>query len=75
MNNDNHTLIAFISVLSAIVILFLAACVCLFWGKSVEAIGIGGVMTGLIGVLGSFRPQSKPSGQPGDPVSTVEEPK
>lgn len=75
MNSDNHTLIAFLAVLSSIVLLFLLACILLYFGKSVEAIGIGGVMTGLIGVLGSFRPQSKPSGQPGDPVSTVEEPK
>lgn len=73
MNAENHTLIAFLAVLGAIVLLFIAACFCLFYGKSVEAIGIGGVMTGLIGVLGSFRPQSKPSGMPGDPVATTEE--
>ncbi len=66
--NDNHRLIAFLAVLGAIVILFIAACVCLFWGKSVEAIGIGGVMTGLIGVLGSFsprQPEAKPPGGSG----------
>lgn len=54
---DRHNLIAFLSVLGAIVLLFLMACVLLYFGKSVEAIGIGGVMTGLIGVLGTFRPQ------------------
>lgn len=58
MNDDKHTLIAFLATLAAIVVLFIAACVCLAWGKSVEAIGIGGVMTGLIGVLGTFRPRS-----------------
>jgi hypothetical protein len=58
MNEDNHTLIAFLATLGAIVLLFVSACVCLAFGKSVEAIGIGGVMTGLIGVLGTFRPKS-----------------
>lgn len=56
---EHHTLIAFLSVLSAIVLLFLMACILLYFGKSVEAIGIGGVMTGLIGVLGTFRPATK----------------
>lgn len=56
--SDNHTLIAFLATLGTIAALFVAACVCLIWGKSVEAIGIGGVMTGLIGVLGTFRPRS-----------------
>lgn len=56
MNSEKYNLIAFLSVLGAIIILFIAACVCLFFGRSVEAIGIGGVMTGLIGVLGTFRP-------------------
>jgi hypothetical protein len=77
VNSDNHTLIAFLSVLGAIVALFLAACVCLFFGKSVEAIGIGGVMTGLIGVLGSFRPQQRKvevDNPPSDPVNVKQEP-
>jgi hypothetical protein len=61
---ERHSLIAFLSVLGAIVLLFLVSAACLYAGKSVEAIGIGGVMTGLIGVLGSFRPQSRRT--PGD---------
>ena len=56
---ERHTLIAFLSVLGAIVALFLVSAACLYAGKSVEAIGIGGVMTGLIGVLGSFHPQTR----------------
>lgn len=56
--SDNHTLVAFLATLGTIAALFVAACVCLIWDKSVEAIGIGGVMTGLIGVLGTFRPRS-----------------
>ena len=61
MTEDKHTLIAFLATLGAIVVLFVAACVCLAFSKSVEAIGIGGVMTGLIGVLGTFRPRSSPT--------------
>ena len=59
---DRHNLIAFLAVLGAIVLLFVAACICLVLGKSVEAIGIGGVMTGLIGVLGTFRPRQNNGG-------------
>jgi hypothetical protein len=58
-------LIAFTATLGAIVLLFAMACVCLYNGKSVEAIGIGGVMTGLIGVLGTFRPNQRQSPQVG----------
>lgn len=78
--SDRHTLIAFMAVLIAIVVLFCIASILLYFGRSVEAIGIGGVMTGLIGILGSFRPRS-PSQEvqdvnvtntPKDPVQTKE---
>lgn len=70
MTDDRHNLIAFLATLGAIIILFIAACICLGFGKSVEAIGIGGVMTGLIGVLGTFRPrQSVTPPQQADPQS------
>jgi hypothetical protein len=68
---ENHTLIAFLSTLSAIVTLFGFACWMLYLGRSVEAIGIGGAITGLIGVLGTFRPQQRNvhvDNPPGDPV-------
>lgn len=56
---DNHTMFAFLATLLAIVVLFIVSAVLAYNGKSVEAIGIGGVMTGLIGVLGTFRPQQR----------------
>jgi hypothetical protein len=59
MNDERHNLIAFLAVLGTIGVLFGISAVCLYAGKSVEAIGIGGVMTGLIGVLGTFRPQGR----------------
>lgn len=64
---ERQVLIAFLATLSAIVVLFLIAGVLLYFGKSVEAVGIGGVMTGLIGVLGSFRPQIRHT--PAEPPS------
>lgn len=78
---DRHTLIAFLCVLGAIVVLFCIASVLLYFGKSVEAIGIGGVMTGLIGILGTFKPRTTtPDGPqdvnvtnpPTEPVPTTE---
>jgi hypothetical protein len=60
MTDERHNLIAFLAVLATIALLFTISAVCLYNGRSVEAIGIGGVMTGLIGVLGTFRPVSKP---------------
>mgnify|MGYP001566525588 CR=1 FL=1 len=70
--SDRHMLIAFLSVLMAIVLLFAMACLCLYNGKSVEAIGIGGVMTGLIGVLGTFRPQARQP-NPAEPAAEPSE--
>lgn len=43
---------AFIATLSAMIVMFLASCVLLYFGRSVEAIGIGGVMMGLLSLLG-----------------------
>ncbi len=56
---DHQAMIAYIATLAAIIVMFGMACLCLYAGRSVEAIGIGGVMTGLIGVLGGFRPQQR----------------
>jgi hypothetical protein len=63
---ERHTLIAFMSVLGSIVLLFCIASILLYFGKSVEAIGIGGVMTGLIGILGTFKPRTTAPDQPQD---------
>lgn len=64
---DTHNLIAFLAVVAAIVALALIG-------------GTGSdlaIMTGLIGVLGTFRPRERtkgtePAGTPGDPVSVEE---
>lgn len=60
-----HNLVAFIAVLVAIVILSIVAAVLSWYAKPVEALGLSGAVTGLIGVLGTFRPrhtQAEPAG-------------
>lgn len=56
--NDNDTLHAFYAVLAAIVILYTIGAVLAFFGKPMEALGLGGAGTGLIGVLGTFKPRT-----------------
>ena len=55
---NKHQLIAFLSTLSAIVILVGLGAYMASEGKSAEALGIGGAVTGLIGVIGTFRPRN-----------------
>lgn len=58
MNNELHNLIAFLAVLASIVVLVLAGAFLLAGGHNTEALGVGGAVTGLIGVLGTFRPKA-----------------
>jgi hypothetical protein len=57
---DRHTLIAFCAVLLSIVLLVAIGAVLVAMGRTVEALGVGAAVSGLIGVLGTFRP-SKPT--------------
>ncbi len=52
--NERHTLIAFVAVISAIVLL---SCIGAFTGKPADL----AIMTGLIGVLGTFKPRAATS--------------
>ena len=75
MNNEHHTLIAFLAVLVAIVILVGMGVAAAQRGQSLEALGIGAAVTGLIGVLGTFRPRQNnitPASTPNDPVTVTE---
>jgi uncharacterized membrane protein HdeD (DUF308 family) len=72
---ERHTFYCFLAVLLAIVGLFCVASLLLYHGRSVEAVGIGGVMTGLIGVLGGLRPQSRKAEEPPVSIAPKEEPK
>ena len=55
---ERHTLIAFLATLVAIVVMVGMGLAALAQGKSLEAVGIGGAVTGLIGVLGTFKPRT-----------------
>ena len=59
MSNDHHNLIAFLAVLLSIVLLVVIAVVAASRDMNIEAVGVGGVITGLIGVLGTFRPRAR----------------
>lgn len=73
---ERHTLIAFTSTLAAIVLLVMAGAVIAILGHSTEALGIGGAVTGLIGVIGTFKPRttSPDTAQPVNVVNTVDSP-
>lgn len=55
---DRHSLIAFISILVSICFLASIAAWLAYNGKYAEALGFGGLTTGLVGVLGTFRPRA-----------------
>ncbi|WP_069338317.1 hypothetical protein [Sphingobium yanoikuyae] len=55
---DRHPLIAFCALLLAICYLATIAALLAYHGKYAEALGFGGITTGLVGVLGTFRPRS-----------------
>lgn len=64
--NERHSLIAFCAVLLAICYLASIAAYLAAQGKYAEALGFGGITTGLVGVIGTFRPR-------GSPTATTEE--
>lgn len=69
---ERHSLIAFSTLVGAICYLATIAAILAYAGKYAEALGFGGLTTGLVGVLGTFRPKSggtEPAGTPSDPVS------
>lgn len=57
---EKHSLIAFLAVLGAIVVLYAIGAALAFQGKPVEALGLGGAGTGLIGLLGAMT-RSRPT--------------
>ena len=74
--SESHTLIAFTATLAAIVVLVGMALIALGRGQSFEAVGIGGAVTGLIGVLGTFKPRTSlpDTAQPVQVVNKPDEP-
>jgi len=74
--NQQHSIIAFLATLAAIVALVVTGAIMAANGRSAEALGIGGAVTGLIGVIGTFKPRTQPddgaTGKADDPVNTHE---
>lgn len=58
MIDKHHSLIAYLSTLAGIVLLVVVGAILAVQQHSTEALGIGGAVTGLIGVLGTFRPRN-----------------
>jgi hypothetical protein len=56
--NERHSIIAFIAVLVAICYLATIAAILAYQGKYAEALGFAGITTGLVGVIGTFRPRA-----------------
>jgi hypothetical protein len=56
--SEKHSLIAFIGILIAICYLATIAAFLAYSGRYAEALGFGGLTTGLVGVIGTFRPKT-----------------
>lgn len=54
---ERHALIAFCVLVGAICYLATVAAALAWAGRYAEALGFGGLTTGLVGVLGTFRPK------------------
>ena len=61
MNDDRHNIIAFCVIVGAICYLATIAAILAYSGRYAEALGFGGLTTGLVGVLGTFKPRSATS--------------
>ncbi len=72
--NSRHQLVAYLSTLTALVVVFVAALVAAGRGVTVgEAFGLGTITGGLIGILRIPSARgTEPSGTPNDPVSVEE---
>jgi hypothetical protein len=57
VTNDRHSLVAFCAILFAICYLATIAAILAWSERYAEALGFGGLTTGLVGVLGTFRPR------------------
>lgn len=73
MKNETHNLIAFGMILIAIMYLATVAAVLAWNGKYAEALGFGGLTTGLVGVLGTFKPRPTQA-LAADPPTELKEP-
>jgi hypothetical protein len=59
-----YSFFCFCATLAAIVLLYSLGALLAWSGRPAEALGIGGAGTGLIGILGGFKPRSSPMMHP-----------
>lgn len=71
---EKQTLIAYLSTLAAICYLATIAAVLASQQRYAEALGFGGLTTGLVGILGTFKPRTTMPDSPQD-VNVVNTPK
>lgn len=71
--NNRDTLIAFGATLFAICYLASIAAILAYQQRYAEALGFGGLTTGLVGVLGTFKPRTTAADHP-QPVTVANPP-
>ncbi|MDB5687862.1 MAG: hypothetical protein JWR77_2451 [Rhizorhabdus sp.] len=59
MTSEKHGLIAFCAILAAICYLATIAAFLAYQQRYAEALGFGGITTGLVGVIGTFKPRTQ----------------
>lgn len=64
--SEKYTLIAFCAILFAICYLATIASILAYQRRYAEALGFGGITTGLVGVLGTFKPRTTSADTPQD---------
>jgi hypothetical protein len=64
--SEKYTLIAFCAILLAICYLATIASILAYQRRYAEALGFGGITTGLVGVLGTFKPRTTSPDSPQD---------
>lgn len=56
--SEEHAFLAFLATLVTIVVIAIIAAVLAYNGKYAEALGFGGMSSGLLAVLGKFNPRA-----------------
>ena len=73
--NEKYTLVAFLATLAAIVSLSVTGALMATNGRPAEALGLGVAISGLIGVIGTFKPRNAtPDNQDVTVTNSADEP-
>jgi hypothetical protein len=72
--SEKHALIAFCAILFAICYLATIAAILAYQQRYAEALGFGGLTTGLVGVIGTFKPRNATGSTESGDVNVTPEP-